>query len=307
MKEFPPGRGYVKLPTSSRADALAGIAVYSASRPAALWAQRAAWGLVRLLGPHALPGRARAWVTPLPEPEWQGLLAVLADTVGGFDALAAYQPRQTTRSGFCLLLLRGRVSVGFVKVRPDEGGRLANEQTALDRICAFRPAGFRVPEPVAAGSFEGWRYLVTRALPPRLHRPPVAPPIEAITGEIVAALETLPRPAELPAHWRPMHGDFTPWNLRESGYGLFLIDWEDAGWAPPRADELYYRATESALRRRPPAPVDAPEAAGFWWDRVAGRAPSIEDEPLRRGMLDALRALGATDVQPSAQQMRARP
>ncbi len=77
----------------------------------------------------------------------------------------------------------------------------------------------------------------------------------------------------MPGHWRPMHGDFTPWNLRASGGGqLTLVDWEDAGWGPPRADEVLYRAVSGALTRRPVIGLGgAAEAVGFWAERVADR------------------------------------
>ena len=72
-------------------------------------------------------------------------------------------------------------------------------------------------------------------------------------------------------HWEPMHGDFTPWNLRtKRNQSLFLIDWEDAGWAPPGADEVYYRVVERVLGKAAVVPrLDEPRA--FWIERLHKR------------------------------------
>jgi aminoglycoside phosphotransferase (APT) family kinase protein len=48
-----------------------------------------------------------------------------------------------------------------------------------------------------------------------------------------------------------MHGDFVPWNLREAPGGeLWLLDWEDAGWAPPSADLLRYAVAFHSIKER---------------------------------------------------------
>jgi aminoglycoside phosphotransferase (APT) family kinase protein len=70
-----------------------------------------------------------------------------------------------------------------------------------------------------------------------------------------------------------MHGDFTPWNLRQSGRTLYLVDWEQAGWGPPDADEVLYRMTAAALHigagRRGWAPgAGSAEAVRYWADRA---------------------------------------
>jgi aminoglycoside phosphotransferase (APT) family kinase protein len=93
-----------------------------------------------------------------------------------------------------------------------------------------------------------------------------------VVEEIAAALRTLPRAAETPPHWRPMHGDLTPWNLRRLDAGpMILFDWEDAGWGPPGADEVLFRATEAALGsgRKGNDERDHEEALAFWQERLA--------------------------------------
>lgn len=69
-----------------------------------------------------------------------------------------------------------------------------------------------------------------------------------------------------------MHGDFTPWNLRRLANGdLALLDWEGAGWGPPGADEVLYRAAATAVLGAPPVRVEAPEAIRFWRERLERR------------------------------------
>jgi hypothetical protein len=77
-----------------------------------------------------------------------------------------------------------------------------------------------------------------------------------------------------------MHGDLTPWNLREApGHGLLLYDWERAGWAPQGADEVLYGLAQAGLRgghhTREARLLCArwPEAAAFWAARLRLRRP----------------------------------
>ncbi len=101
-----------------------------------------------------------------------------------------------------------------------------------------------------------------------------------VAEDVSVALEgVLPRPDDIPAHWRPIHGDFVPWNLREDERGqLWLLDWEDAGWAPPLADLVRYIVAYHSLGWSSPARIAGlvrrtvgsgslgrlPEVARFW-------------------------------------------
>jgi aminoglycoside phosphotransferase (APT) family kinase protein len=92
-----------------------------------------------------------------------------------------------------------------------------------------------------------------------------------------------------------MHGDFTPWNLRRLAVGtLVLLDWEEAAWGPPAADEVLYRATAAALHLERPLRLDAPETIRFWEDRV-GRRPALSerDRRMKEALLAALDNLAA--------------
>jgi hypothetical protein len=106
-----------------------------------------------------------------------------------------------------------------------------------------------------------------------------------VTGLVEAVVD---RPAGTPGHWRGGHGDLTPWNLRHSGTGTWLIDWEDAGWLPPGSDEVYFAAVVAALRGGPVRTLDIatehPEAAERWSAVVAARAAD-SDPRLRERLL----------------------
>jgi aminoglycoside phosphotransferase (APT) family kinase protein len=121
----------------------------------------------------------------------------------------------------------------------------------------------------------------------------------------VALKEVLPRPHGIPAHWRPIHGDYVPWNLREDGRGqLWLLDWEDAAWGPPLADLVRYIVAYQSLGGTSPAGIAAVvkktvgaesvemlrEVATFWLSH-ANLQPSHSDRALtRRKAKDSARA-----------------
>jgi hypothetical protein len=272
------------VPLSSRRAALAGLGLYCPSRLRAVWAQRAARAWVALFGPRALPGRSFPWV-PVGDGGWPELSDMWRRELGEFDAVAGYSRTQASRGGVGLLLLRKDSPIAFVKLRQGDDGQLANERCALEAAWKYRPRAFEVPEPLAFGSVGDWQYLAAAALPSGLLRPPRLPPLRAILEEIEAALGDLPRPPGTPDHWRPMHGDFAPWNLRQlRGGALVLVDWENAGWAPPGADEVFYRATRAALQHQVADRSDAREAVQFWRQRVQAQRENARDRRLAEAL-----------------------
>lgn len=293
-KDFPPGWGHITVPLSSRSAALAGLGLYSPCRWSACWAQWAARACVTLFGPTVLPGRSFPWV-PVSPTEWLELSDAWRRELGAFDEVAGYSRLQASRTGLAVLLLREGSPIAFVKLRHGECASLSNERRALDAVWSYRPRAFRVPEPLQSGSAAGWHYLVSTPLPPGPHRPPRNPPLAAILEEVGAALAGLPRPPETPAHWRPMHGDFAPWNLRQlPGGSLVLVDWENAGWAPPWADEVFYRATWAALRHRFTVSCDAYESAQFWRERVLAQPENVRDHRLAQALGEILDRMAAS-------------
>jgi glycosyltransferase involved in cell wall biosynthesis len=123
----------------------------------------------------------------------------------------------------------------FIVVRPDD------KSDVHDRI--RHTASFRVTGCTDSFCHEGWSVRQYEPLP-RLHGPARwnAERIRRVAADVPRALDgLLSRPNDTPEHWRPIHGDFVPWNLREDARGqLWLLDWEDSGWGPPLADLLRY-------------------------------------------------------------------
>jgi hypothetical protein len=293
-KDFPPGWGHIKVPVSSKRAALAGLALYSPCRPRGVWAQRAARACVAIFGPRALPGWSFPWI-PMSEMEWLELSDAWRRELGAFDDAAGYSRLQASRTGFGLLLLRKGSPIAFVKLRHGDCASLSNERLAMEAVWSYRPRAFQVPEPLRSGSTGGWHYLASAPLPEGLHRPPRNPPLAAIIEEVGAALAGLPRPLDTPDHWRPMHGDLAPWNLRRlRGGSLVLIDWENAGWAPPGADEVFYRATWAALGHRLPEGCDTGEAVQFWRERVPAQPENARDRRLAQALVEVLGGMGGS-------------
>ena len=271
-RAFPPGRGNLKIPTSSRRAARAGLSLYAPCRPKGRVTRWVAWRMVDLFGPRAVPGSPVEWVPPMGVGVWRDLVSEWTEFLGPFDEVAVHQRIQVSRRGFAALLLADGHPVGFVKVRDGDDAPLLNEFRALTSISSAEPRSFAVPRPISVAGVEGWNYLLTTALRPDLHRMPSEPPLREITAEIRAGLVDLPRAPGTPEHWEPMHGDFTPWNLRQRRDGtLILVDWEDAAWAPPGADEVYYRATAEVLGGGDRGYEGSVTATSFWQQRLTER------------------------------------
>lgn len=288
FKRFPPGSGNLRVPVESRAGALAAIALWPACRPVAVGARRLARAGVRVFGPRALPGPARPWDPPTGKGTWRRLLDRWSERVGPIETWSVYERPQAARDGFAVLLLDARGdALGFAKVR-SRNAPIAREWAAMRAARAASTTTFTVPEPLETGEEGAWHWWLSRPLPPGLHAPPSDPPIETIATEIGEALRELPRDDSVPAHWSPMHGDLTPWNLRDAGGRLILVDWEDAGWGPPRADLVLYRAVEAALGGGRRAVEGAGEAIAFWMEARGPDGGGARDRRLARGIAGAL-------------------
>jgi glycosyltransferase involved in cell wall biosynthesis len=97
-----------------------------------------------------------------------------------------------------------------------------------------------------------------------------------------------------------MHGDFAPWNLRETSRGRFLIDWEDCGWGPPGADEVFYRAAQTALGLGDATASPHAEAIEYWKSKIADRRDGARDARLAAGMNEALDRMRPSTVREPA-------
>ena len=103
----------------------------------------------------------------------------------------------------------------------------------------------------------------------------------------------LSRPEGTPAHWRGSHGDLSPWNLRTELRGAVrIIDWEDAGFAPPGVDELYGGLTAHLTFGTPAPSSTNAEAAAWVGDLVAKRrSPDESPRSVNNRLLAALAAV----------------
>ena len=273
---------------------LAGIGTYAPCLPKGIWGQRAMWALVSVAGPRALPGKAVDWSPPLDPPEWAALTETLESAIGAFDAHTVYE-RRRGRAGLLMLLMRSGKPVGFMKARHNDPGEIDREVAALQSLEANPPTSFSVPRVLEAGSVGEWNFVLTTTMPAGMHRMINGAPAMSISRDISSGLADLARPEGTAEHWQPAHGDFTPWNLRvfRGDSKPWLIDWEEACWAPPGADALFYRASAFAIGRPTddePFPVD--EAAAYWARRVRqrtadNRAAGLEMRPLDRGLEEA--------------------
>ena len=190
----------------------------------------------------------------------------------------------------------------FVVVEPEKMGDL--------RARVRSTASFRITACTDSFSHESWSVRQYECLPP-FHQPARwnAERIWRVAEEVSVVLESLlPRPDRIPSHWRPMHGDYVPWNLREDDRGqLWLIDWEDAGWGPPLADLVRYIVAYYSFGWSNPARIAAIvkktvgqrwegtllEVARFWLSHPNLR-PGDDEGLTRRKAKDAAR--GAQQV-----------
>lgn len=262
---------------------------------------RTALVLLRLFGPRGLPGRKLEWEPPMDGSCWEQLGSLWRKELGPFDEIAVGERTQADRTGFALLLLRGGRSLAFVKVRQGGAAALQREGEIIERVVHAGARTFFVPEHLSSGGVGRWRYIAVAPLPAISHSVPRDPPLKRIAAEIGSALADLPRDTGVPAHWMPMHGDLTPWNLRELPDGrMVLFDWEDAAWAPPGADEVLYRASAAAIGEGEVSPHAEHEAIEYWVERIglrvgASRRDRSLDEALLR-ILERMRAPGRAAV-----------
>jgi Phosphotransferase enzyme family len=198
----------------------------------------------------------RRWRTAAPW-EWPGcspseLVDELDATLPGVSILAAAAPRQRGRARLSLL---GRWDGRTIVVKFGEpGDGLEVEATALAMLTDDPLPAIATPAVIATGTLSGLgdvAYLATSALGLDGQRPALDEPLHVFESDLADRLRDLPRPPDCPAEWIPTHGDLTPWNLRRTGFGLALFDWEAAGWRPAGTDLDHYRRACAALRRSP--------------------------------------------------------
>lgn len=200
--------------------------------------------------------------------------AVFRSILGALNArgriLAFYQSQWRTKRFSALLQGEGGLE-GFVQVRPE------TDSYVYPRA---QPTAFRFPEARGEAVVEGWFGRLIEPLP-LLHRPVTwdGEKLPLIAEQASTALVgVLQPPEEVPANWKPLHGDLTPSNLRMDRRGqVWLIDWEMARWGPEAGDLLRYAVVDESLRsedaaaivesiltKLPHDPAEIGEAARFW-------------------------------------------
>lgn len=260
-----PHSGHIRIPARGRRAAAAGVALHSSCKPLAVLAQRLLYTGVRLLGPGLIPGQRVPWSAPLPEVQWGALLNEWSDHVGPIDSIALYHRPQSGRIGFSSLLLRDGRGVGFARVSA-ETARIAHEASVVRALSEAGPQTFHVASLLASDVSEDVGWMLSASVPNYpLGAVRRGATREAVVAELSEILHgTIDRPAGTPAHWVPAHGDLAPWNLRTRLNGdVQVIDWEDAGYAPPGVDLLYGALTAHvAMGTRLP---DRAEAEAHAW------------------------------------------
>jgi glycosyltransferase involved in cell wall biosynthesis len=281
-----------------------GIAVYAFGRPVPRWLQAATVVQTRIPGLRSVV--AQRYDRPDPVCGWREWDAI----VGQVERLAGQVPHEwlyfrsqwaKQRSSALALDHRG-TPLFFVFVEPQGRASVLPESTA---------GSFRVPSCLDSFASAGWQVRMVEPLP-RYHRAADWDPerIRRVAQDIPKVLDgLLPRPDRTPGHWLPLHGDFVPWNLRESVDGeLWLVDWEDACWGPPLADAVRYLVAHRSLQGASPTSiarttrrafegygVDLAEVAAFWL-RHRNLGAGVPAEQLPRGTArDAVRGARETN------------
>jgi hypothetical protein len=185
----------------------------------------------------------------------------------GLRLIGVATPRQSGRARLSAL---GRMTGNLVVVKL--GGAdtaLEREGQALDLLAADPLPGIATPAPLAAGQVkignELATYLVTTAVALRRQRAAIDEPLRTFERDLADRLATLPRNRNESARKEadrkepdgdrsgaelvPVHGDLTPWNLRQTTRGLALFDWESTSWGPPGSDLAHYRTACDEVRR----------------------------------------------------------
>lgn len=286
---FPPRRRNIRVPASDRRASLAGMALYAPCRPWMLAAHHVGWALVAVLGARVLGRTTTGWRAPTGAAVWEALRDQWADALGQADGMAVYERPQASRSGFGVLLLRASRPVAFIKVREADPG-LAQAACVLAALEDSPSPYFHAPAPLGSGAVGRWGWLAVSPMPSQPHRPARSAPVAAIAGDISHRLSGVLDASEAPAHWRPMHGDLTPWNLRRTGLrNLWLLDWEEAAFGPPDADAVYFGLTTAVLfRRRYAGPPASEEAVTYWRERIGSRPIGDFDRGLNAALVRVL-------------------
>lgn len=177
--------------------------------------------------------------------------ARLAATVPGIRIDAAVLPRQAGRARLSLLCGSGRSSNHDIVVKlAVVGDGLEREALALELLTDRPLPSIATPRVLASGQLDDdIMFLATEGLGLERQRRAIDEPLHSFETDLAERLAALPRPIDAVPGAVPVHGDLAPWNLRRTGRGLALFDWEAAGWGAPGSDLAYYRRSCTELTR----------------------------------------------------------
>ena len=276
------------IPTSTGRGAAAAIATSMSCKPAAVGAHHLAWLVTRCSGTAMIPGARQA--LRLPEAV-DAVLSDVAEVVGGIDSVAVLSRRQARRGAHLVLAYQASTPIAFCKIADSSNApTFDTEQRCLRALSLLSPGPVVVPQLLAAGLAHGLQYTAMSALPPRPHRP-ARGDISAVVAWIQRGLaNAIPRTG--PAHWRAIHGDFAPWNLRRLWFGdRTLFDFEDARYGPPLADTVFWNVATATLRGRAMESTIDEESREFWRlfleDRLSTQSKPELDDRLLATLLNA--------------------
>ncbi len=295
-RSYPP-RGRLLVPASLGRSGAAAVATTMACRPMVVALHHLAYAAVRLGGTRALLTPAAPLPATVSGQDLNELCDAVSVAVGRIDCIAVLLRRQELRDGVLGLAFRDSQPVAFIKAAPSAtASGLEVERACLEVLSGDGTAPCLIPRMLGSGTAGTLRWNAIAALPPRPHRPAYSCDANAIAtwiqDRLEAARPTLPTGHDIapaPSHWRPMHGDFAPWNLRKILRGpTAVFDFEDASLAPPSADMTYWTATSAVLRGRHVTGVLEAEAQAFWIDRVQTRLAAGLDPEADQRLLKVL-------------------
>ena len=287
----------ISIAARPRRAARHGLVLVGPSRRSTLAAVRAFDLAIATCGTAFFARRARGEALPVADDVWDPVLAAIERDHGPMIVAGTYRRIQASRSGGAVLLCDPAGRHRFVKLQQEPGTIEREHATlvALDAVGTRPNSRWRAPAALGHGTANGWSWLMTEGLSHPLHRPAYDFDFAAFGDDLDRALApSLGAPPE--PDWRVAHGDLAPWNVRRCGGSTVVLDWETVGWAPPRADEVYFAACAATLRSRTGVPDDAlggsTAAAVDWWlAKIAARDPTDTDAPFNQALTEALTTL----------------
>lgn len=292
-QRLPMGRGRILIPADI-GRIPQGVWLHAACRPLAL----AACNTIGQLSKASIALLRRGfedWTLPIESSAWDEWLGDVAGFTGAMPSHWLVMPAPDEhRARFSVILLDGDLEqVAYARWTLNPANALSIR--AEEELTRDPPATFRHPALLASGLIDGWTFTLSAPLSPGPHRPATLTPElrRSIVTEIQERLAPL-----VPEGETPVHGDFTPWNVRAIRGEVVVIDWEQFGSGPVAADELWHVVTGALATGGNPreaiagvrtdlrhyTPAELALAATFWRRRETEDQPKEVDEDAERSV-----------------------